>query len=701
HPKTRNYIYEWIFQKALKKEGILSLRYDFIEVTLNGKDLGVYAIEEFFDKRLIEHNEFREGPIIRFDETIMWDELIQRGDVVNSGTYMSSPIDAFQTAAIAGDSFKQEQFLKAMSLLESFRRGESEAADVFDVKKMAAFFAITDLFGSQHAAIWINMRFYFNPITARLEPIGFDGNSGMSIDTVVLRSDETYAVNRSGRYIESFYRAFLDDREFYEEYIKELERVSDPSYLESFFSEIGGELEEKLSILYKEFPYYNFSKDVFYGNQHIINVTLQPVKITNAYLNSVDHNSAELDIGNIQAMDAEVLGVSCEDKEIFKPLENIILPAKSETRPVEYKKIKFVFPDNFEWKGDLKAGLKVICRVMGTKKERYESVFPFPYIDRSYVDGDFTRTRPNAGEFDFITVDEAAKKIFIKQGEWSLSSDIVFPQGFTVVCPEGTKIDLLNKASILSFSPLNFMGTEEKPVLIHSSDSTGGGFFVMAGGRRSILKHVTFMNLAAPARKGWALTGAVTFYESPADIYNCEFLKNRLSDDGLNMVRSEFTMDRTLFRDTFSDAFDCDFAKGKITNTSFINCGNDGLDISGTVITVKNILVDGSNDKGISAGEISMITAENVEVRNGNIGIASKDLSVFNIEGLSLSNCKIGFAVYMKKSEYGSAKIVSGPVISKGVDKMYVVEKGSSLTVEGDVISPNEKNVYKLLYGNE
>ena len=40
HPKTRNYIFEWIYQKALKKEQLIGLRYKFLNVTINGKDQG-------------------------------------------------------------------------------------------------------------------------------------------------------------------------------------------------------------------------------------------------------------------------------------------------------------------------------------------------------------------------------------------------------------------------------------------------------------------------------------------------------------------------------------------------------------------------------------------------------------------------------------------------------------------------------------
>ena len=72
HPMTRSYIYAWIFNEFFKREGMISPRYDFIRVFMNGKDMGIYALEEHFDKILIEHNGYREGPVFKFDDTIYW-----------------------------------------------------------------------------------------------------------------------------------------------------------------------------------------------------------------------------------------------------------------------------------------------------------------------------------------------------------------------------------------------------------------------------------------------------------------------------------------------------------------------------------------------------------------------------------------------------------------------------------------------------
>ena len=61
---------EWLKHKTAKREGVSALRYEYLNVTLNGKDLGIYAIEEHFEKRLIEDNNRREGPIVSFSEDV-------------------------------------------------------------------------------------------------------------------------------------------------------------------------------------------------------------------------------------------------------------------------------------------------------------------------------------------------------------------------------------------------------------------------------------------------------------------------------------------------------------------------------------------------------------------------------------------------------------------------------------------------------
>src|SRR3990172_4929026 len=132
HPKTRRFVYEWVFHQALTREDIVALRYEFVELTVNGKDLGVYALEEHFDKRLVEYRRRREGPILKFDESLHWSDIAATGEV---GDLSPTGLRGFRAAAVdtfgavpPKDDPQYPVLLAATSLLAAFRAGELPVA---------------------------------------------------------------------------------------------------------------------------------------------------------------------------------------------------------------------------------------------------------------------------------------------------------------------------------------------------------------------------------------------------------------------------------------------------------------------------------------------------------------------------------------------------------------------------------------------
>ena len=303
-------------------------------------------------------------------------------------------------------------------------------------------------------------------------------------------------------------------------------------------------------------------------------------------------------------------------------------------------------------------------------------------------------------DFEFIVLDKASKCIKIKQGHWDVDNNLTIEKGYTVVCTEGTSLNLRNSANILSYSPLRFLGAEDNPISIYSSDGTGQGVIVMNADRQSELRYVNFNNLSDPTQEGWGLTGAVTFYESPVNIFHCQFLNNR-SEDSLNLIRSEFSMDYTLFDNSSSDAFDGDFCNGSIMSSSFVNSGNDAIDVSGSDMVLRDVLIDGAGDKGISVGENSHAKASGITIKNTEIGVASKDMSEIIIDDINLTSCKIGFASYQKKPEFGPARIIVNSLIERKTKKPYMVESGSEIIFNGKKMVANQEKIEEILYGTQ
>jgi hypothetical protein len=698
HPKARNYVYEWIFHQALKRENMIPLRYDFIEVSLNGKDLGVYALEEHFEKRVIEHNQFREGPIIKYNEEFLWNDRaahFQLGELGPTGLQSenSSNLDAFKMNRLMGDPGLHNQFIKAYSLLEAFRYSKLPAHKVFNIEKLAKLFALSDLMGAEHAVVWHNLRFYCNPMASKLEPIGFDANAGHKTAHVVGSNRALYQPPHK------FKDLVFSDPLFYEAYIKALQKMSTPSYLDSLFSDIGPELEKKLSIIYSEFPQFYFTKSIFYNNQQAMRNVMQPAQGLHAYRNQVSDRRLKIDLGNIQAMPLEVVSVSFKEVPMFSPAERIILQPMIPNTPVDYKTFDFIPPTGFAWSDTMAPYLKLDYKVLGTTKLLQSAVYPWPHDFGNFAN-DLFRLDPNLDQFVFLSVIDSTKKIIIRPGDWKLDKTLIIPPGYRVICGAGTRLDLTKSANIISYSPLEWRGSEETPIIISSKDSTGEGVFVLQTPSPSTLEYVTFDNLSNPAQDGWALTGAVTFYEADANISSCQFIGNRC-EDALNFFRVKFTIDQSLFKDTKSDAFDADFGAGTLSRLTFINCGNDAIDVSGSVVEIDDIVIRGTGDKGISGGENSQVNARNINIKYSEISIASKDKTELAISDVKLDSCGVGFTAYVKKPEFGAGAIIAKNVEVKNCRASFLIETNSSMTLDGKIIPPARDKVESILYGVE
>ena len=202
----------------------------------------------------------------------------------------------------------------------------------------------------------------------------------------------------------------------------------------------------------------------------------------------------------------------------------------------------------------------------------------------------------------------------------------------------------------------------------------------------SRMEHVEFHGLSNPAREYWFLTGAVTFYESDINILDCKFIDSRC-EDSLNLIRSNVKIVRAIFRNSQFDALDCDFVHGSIADSKFYDSGNDALDFSGSEIRISGVDIEGAGDKGLSAGEASLVDVDSLTVRKAKVGVASKDKSEVSLRRLLVADSKVGLAVYKKKSEFGPGSIKATRPKFEQLEIDYLVEKKSKLFLNGRLIS--------------
>ena len=70
-PRVRNYIHEWLFHEMAEDFDLIKIKYEFIDLAINGSSQGLYVVEESFGKEMIERNKRRNGPIFAFDDNMV------------------------------------------------------------------------------------------------------------------------------------------------------------------------------------------------------------------------------------------------------------------------------------------------------------------------------------------------------------------------------------------------------------------------------------------------------------------------------------------------------------------------------------------------------------------------------------------------------------------------------------------------------
>ena len=693
HPRTRSFMNEWYYHKLLDYAGLISLRYKFIPLIINGKDMPIYAIEENFSTRLLENNNKREGPIFRLQNRESPEE-----PYVNQVTF-------YQTNKYNSTESGRHLLRRVERQITKFLNGELNAKDVFDIKLMAKAYAISDIFGHDHPILAYNIRYYLNPISGLIEPVPYDQQEIKSIQEKGLIGERNKHFTDTSLYSEKIISYLFRDSEFSREYGKALNQFSKKNWLDEFFKITEIESNREISLLQKSFIRYEFSqKDTLYENQNYIRSRLRERNPLIAYLLPTEsNNQIDIKINSFHTMPLEIKYLETFDGEKIKSLIKPILISnrlrlcnlnncQREIKPIEdnfeYIRISINSKNNSSYNINQ---LNLIGSVIGS-----EFNFSIPIYSNKEYDLNIKGIN-QFRESEDLNVNEKTKIISFKRNYISLKDTLLIPSGYQLNISPGTTIDLIKEASIISYSPFSFIGTEQLPIRIKSSDGTGQGLIVINSETKSTLKNIIFNDLKPIDKYGLNPTGSITFYNSDVDINSATF-DSIMAEDSLNIINSNFTINNSAFKNSLSDGIDIDFSNGSMNNLILTNIGNDGLDFSGSDVTISNIRINNVGDKGISIGEESSIDIKNISITKSLLGIAVKDNSSLRGSNLSINTTYAGIANYNKKNWFKGAKTFLKGVRITNSDNKYLNELGSVMNINNLQIDPNQRNVFYKLY---
>lgn len=680
NPSIRNFLSEYLWLELLKNNNIITPDYHFVNLLVNGNDLGIYSYEEKPTTFMLERLGKKNSSILKFNETYGTD-------------ITTNP----EISVINSEDVPLKNQKIATSILRKFINGKSTVSETFDIEKLATFFAISDLCKTYHALYAKSARFYYNTYTNLLEPIPFDGHAGSEgplLTSELVDNNNPIGQSEFPNWIKLFFNNKNND--FVDLYYNKLNYFSSTKNINNILSDVI--LEEKLElskkIIYRLFPleqtnlmpyYFDYRKYLMQSSEFIRAKLSKDYNIQ--FFADINDSSIHIKSYNLSSDKMPIKIVNIHSKNISYKINKTI--NFKQNFELDFSSKDSIFNDILTNKK-----LEVEYLTMGGKKILKE-INLFPYKEES---GNYSSNYLQK----LINLKQVIRKennLFFKHKITNLNEILIIPKSLKLKIIAGQQINFENEGAIISYGDLHFDGDEKSSILIKSRyNSATAGYILAIGSSEIIINGVEFNNLANPEEKD--IPGSVTFYNSKVSILNTIF-NNNSSEDFLNLVECEFILNDIIFKKCESDCFDSDFSNGKLLNTSFSLSKNDGLDVSGSNIQVNNLVFSSIGDKAISAGENSTLNLDNISIKNSEIGITCKDGSFINSSHIDLINVRVPIALFKKKNRYKDPKLVLNNYSSEGFITPHLVQKPFVMELNSDIITGQLNDVETLLYGND
>jgi hypothetical protein len=712
-PRTRGFQAEPIVLEHYRREGVLAPRYFFVEVSVNGNDIGLMAVEESFSKELLESQGRREGVILRFHEDPFFGNELRNGIHGPYENFYVARITPFGSSAIARSPKLGAQHEAATGLLRGFLEGRLAASEVFELESTSRFLAVSEVWGALHALRWHNLRFYLNPITMRLAPIAFDVNM-----------QATYMGTGLVTLSEHLPALLLEDPTLRAAFVRNLQRIAG-EMRDGTVAAWAKPLETPmLAVLNREFP-LRTPMELRRLEQRAALLTSISVKNFDLFRPELVQPEAEypeaihahllhdasgdrLELVNVMPVPVTVHSLVHPPERTGDPSRPVelsggdALPLVLPATPLGMAPSPVVIPFRpppgaGEVPDEAKLRIAGTYRVQGQHRRH-------PFEVRAYfaaADGhpiEHATLEEALERHSFLRWDEDAGRLRAEPGDRRVAGSLVLPEGIGLELGPGTTLRFEAGAALIASGPLIFQGSPESPVVLQGldGDSLWSGIVALHSEEAHRWKNVVVRSTSGIERGGWILTGGVTLRDAQVRIEDSLFQSNRC-EDALNLVHAEFELRNVRIVDTPSDAFDGDFSDGRVVGGSYEDIGGDGIDVSGAEVTIEDVRLQRIHDKALSMGERSRATISRVRVEDAGTAVASKDASRVEVSDSEFHRIHYtAIMAYVKKPEYGPAEVIARNVVLSEVGREALAQLGSRVSLNGVEVTPEAIDIEAL-----
>ncbi|MBN1399907.1 MAG: CotH kinase family protein [Anaerolineae bacterium] len=731
-PATRRYLNEWLFLSELRRADVVAPRYSFLNLIVNGDPWGIYALEESFATELLASMDRRPGLIACFDEELMWQHVERtqvwqvEGDwAPTSGfvTFEYAEADEFDTAEAQSDPALREQSAAALGLLRGFQSGALTPAQAFDARLMGRYLAHSMLWGAGHGLQWHNQRYYYNPITAHLEPVGYDA---MALDPEGFPSE----------------LAQYEDLAIMAAYAHEMQRICRREYLQELRQIHGQEFDRLQDILAQEFDAKELEppwEPLAQRANLLAGVFVDGVRTVYAYqlyafepvgaASQANASGLSLQVGNVLRYPVALYALRCGDREIplarewlseddrdltHKEAAPLVVLRKAQMKAPRY--VTFEVPPEAtrellaDQDGAQDDTLQLVTAVIGVEEPVLIAVRRnYPAARSAPLLPGYPSVEEALGQHPFLELaaphaDQGAPCLALREGTWHVEGDLILPEGYGLSADRPATLHFGRGAVLLSSGPLRLEGPAPDTIrLLPQSQADGsamlwGGVIVLraAESSPSLLRNVQIEGAAGVNREGWTTVGGLTFYESPVTLERLRIAGGE-APAALHIARSTFAIEGCEISDQAASAIVLDFAQGNLSACIFRDIGRDALDLTGSEVTLRDSEMRRIHDRAIVAGQGSLVGATGLSLAQVGLGVASKDMSRVTIEDSTIESAAIaGLAAYLEDEAYGMAEIEARGLQFHDTGAPAMAQIGSRVVLEGDPVLPLELDVQAM-----
>jgi len=254
------------------------------------------------------------------------------------------------------------------------------------------------------------------------------------------------------------------------------------------------------------------------------------------------------------------------------------------------------------------------------------------------------------------------------------------PSGYRVEMEAGTELVFAEGAGIVSQSPIQARGTEDRPIIIRGvKRGTHAAILLTKTRGTSIFKNVRFQDLEIETAKPLqGLEAPITLINSPSIWEQVEFVGLK-GLSGISFLGTETNLNEVAFDSVTGNALAFLDTKSSLENLVLANITQSGLSLNFSEARIRNLKAKNIKSRVLSADRLSQLKASEIYIDGCGVGVFSSAASLAQIESFEMNQCNIGFEAIESKENSAGGRIIATAGSTQNVKREYIKQGKSHI----------------------